>query len=39
MPAPLDTSEKITQYAHPARLGRTLWLAGPLSEPAGGVGA
>ncbi len=33
MPAPLDTSEKITQYAHPDRLVSTDWLAEHLGEP------
>ena len=33
MPAPLDTSEKITQYAHPDRLVSTDWLAEHLGQP------
>ncbi|GED11839.1 MULTISPECIES: sulfurtransferase [Cellulosimicrobium] len=33
MPAPLDTTEKITQYAHPDRLVSTDWLAEHLGQP------
>ena len=33
MPAPLDTSEKISQYAHPDRLVSTDWLAEHLGQP------
>ncbi|MGI5189844.1 sulfurtransferase [Promicromonospora sp. CA-289599] len=33
MPAPIDTSDKIAQYAHPERLVSTAWLAEHLKDP------
>jgi thiosulfate/3-mercaptopyruvate sulfurtransferase len=33
MPAPIDPSDKIAQYAHPERLVSTAWLADHLKDP------
>ena len=33
MPAPIDPSDKIAQYAHPERLVSTAWLAEHLKDP------